>query len=73
VFFVQYKCTISEEEKTEKRRIAALASAVSILSSLLLAAFIFYKKRSIFIMKELYDLETVTASDYTLQMDLTED
>ena len=70
---MQYKCEIGDEELKSKKQIAALASSISILSSLLLGCFIYYEKRIIDIDKQNFDLNNITASDYTLSLDLTYD
>jgi len=69
--FVQYNCKVNEEELSTKRNQALLASCVNIFSALTLLAVIRNRQGSINIEKREFDLQTVTASDYTLEISLS--
>lgn len=68
--FIQYSCVIGDEELGIKRQEALLASCVNIFAALVLLAVIKYRQGSISIEKREWDLQTVTASDYTLELKL---
>lgn len=69
--FVQYNCLVGEEELAEKRHQALVASCVNIFAALTLLAVVRNRQGSIAIEKKEWDLQTVTASDYTLEVSLT--
>jgi len=70
--FIQYNCKVSDAELTEKREQALLAGCVNIFCALSLLAVVSYRINSINVEKKEWDLQTVTASDYTLEMKLSE-
>ena len=70
--FIQYNCVISDEELAEKREQALLASCVNIFAALTLLSVIAYRQGSNSIEKKEWDLQTVTASDYTLEISLSQ-
>lgn len=71
--FVQYLCQVKDEELTEKRNQALLASCACVFSALVLLSVLKYRSGSIDVEKRLWDLQTVTASDYTLEIKLYPD
>lgn len=71
--FIQYNCKVPEEELEEKRHEALIGSCVNIFCALVLLAVVGNRIGSIGIEKREFDLQTVTASDYTLEMTLSEE
>lgn len=61
---------MDDDELSTKRQEALLASCVNIFAALVLLAVIKYRQGSISIEKREWDLQTVTASDYTLEVKL---
>ena len=59
------------QELTVKRDEALQAGCAAIVSCLVLLSVIKYRVRSISIEKRMWDLQTVTASDYTLELNLS--
>ena len=70
--FIQYNCKIEDSELAQKRHEALVASCVNIFCALVLLAVVGYRQGSINIEKREWDLQTVTASDYTLEVKLSE-
>lgn len=68
--FIQYSCVVADDELQQKREEALLSSCVNIFAALVLLAVIKYRQGSISIEKREWDLQTVTASDYTLEVKL---
>ena len=66
--FIQYSCEVGDDELAEKRSQALLAGCVSVFSCLVLLAVLKYRAGSIGIEKREWDLQTVTASDYTIEI-----
>jgi len=62
---------VSEDELTEKRHQALIAACVNIFAALVLLSVIGNRQGSIGIEKREWDLQTVTASDYTLEITLS--
>lgn len=71
--YVQYTCHVSDEHISEKREQALFAACVSCFSCLVLLAVIKFRKGSIGIEKREWDLQTVTASDYTIEIKIYEE
>lgn len=71
--FIQYDCKVDDDELTEKRHQALLAACVNVFASLTLLCVIAYRQGSISIEKREWDLQTVTASDYTLEVKLSKE
>ena len=69
--FIQYSCVVPEDELKQKRQEAMLTASVNIFCGLVLLSVIGYRQGSINIEKREWDLQTVTASDYTLEIKLT--
>lgn len=70
--FIQYNCKVGEDELEEKRHEALVGSCVNIFCALVLLAVVANRQGSIGIEKREFDLQTVTASDYTLELTLSE-
>jgi len=56
-----------------KQRIGTLSACISTFSSLLFILVLWYFKKDIEFSKIIWDLETVTASDYTLEIPLSQE
>ena len=69
--YVQYMCQVGEDDLLVKRTEALQAGCLAIFSCLVLLAVIQYRVGSIGIEKREWDLQTVTASDYTLEIPLS--
>lgn len=67
---MQYLCQVDDEELSEKRSQALIASCACVFSALVLLSVLKYRSGSIDVEKRLWDLQTVTASDYTLEIKL---
>lgn len=70
--FIQYNCRVSAAELSEKREQGLIAACVNIFAALTLLAVLSYRQASISIEKKEWDLQTVTASDYCLEIKLSE-
>ena len=66
--FIQYSCEIDEDELEDKRYQALWAASTTVFSCLVLLAVLRYRQGSISIEKREWDIQTVTASDYTIEM-----
>ena len=71
MLYVQYFCQVPLEDLTTKRVEALQAGCAAIFACLVLLAVIKFRVDSIGIEKSQWDLETVTASDYTLEIQLS--
>jgi hypothetical protein len=71
--YIQYTCEIDEEELEDKRRQALQCSCTTIFSCMVLLAVLKYRQGSISIEKKEWDLQTVTASDYTVEFKIYEE
>ena len=69
--YVQYTCQVPEAELETKRQQALQAGCAAIFSCLVLLAVTQYRAGSISVEKSEWDLLTVTASDYTLEVPLS--
>ena len=69
--FVQYSCVIPDDELKIKRHQALVASCINIFAALTLLSVIANRQGSIAIEKKEWDLQTVTASDYCLELSLS--
>ena len=71
--FVQYSCIVSNEELGLKRHQCLKACCISIFSTLFLFGVLNYMARNMSIEKNEWDLQTVTASDYCVELKITEE
>jgi hypothetical protein len=69
--FIQYNCKVGDEELLEKREQALMAGCVEVFAALTLLSVVAYRQGSINIEKKEFDLQTVTASDYALEVKLS--
>jgi len=69
--FIQYNCKVGDEEIKEKREQALLAGCVNMFAAMTLLSVVAYRQGSTSIEKKEFDLQTVTASDYTLELKLS--
>ena len=69
--FIQYSCKILEVDLLTKRTNALLASSICIFFVLLLFSFSDYGRKSAKYDTRLWDLQTKTVGDYTLEVHLT--
>lgn len=70
--FIQYSCQVTSDELEIKRFQALKACCISMFSTLFLFAILNYLEGNIVIEKSEWDLQTVTASDYTIELKLSE-
>ena len=73
VLFMQYECRVSEERVSLKRLIGSYSGCLSAFSVFYLMALTRFIRKNVENQKEIYDLETVTVSDYTLWCHITND
>ena len=66
-FFTQYKCKIAENIIVKKRKTALFAASLSIFLVLTVYAIASYSKKYVDIDSKLWDLQTRTAADYTVE------
>ena len=66
-------CQTDDDELYVKRKEALFAGCVAVFSCLVLLAVIQYRIGSISIEKREWDLQTVTASDYTLEIEFDDE
>lgn len=71
MLYVQYMCQVPYDDLYTKRREALLAGCISIFACLVLLAVIQNREGAISIEKREWDLLTVTASDYTLEIPIS--
>ena len=72
-FFVQYFCQHSEQELGKKRNEGTYIAVIAVFSCLFFLIMLFYLRQSTQILKVVWDVETVTAGDYTVDMHITTD
>lgn len=70
--YVQYYCTQTDDELAEKRDIGALVSAITCFSNLFLLIMTLWMNRMTVLNKVDYDLDTLTAGDYSIDLRLSE-
>ena len=69
--YIQYECKVTDERLSNKKMAATLSGVVACFSVLFFIAWLWYAKRNLQLIKWQYDLENVTASDYTLEIKLS--
>lgn len=72
-FFVQYSCKVGDVELELKRFQCLKACCISIFSTLFLFSLLTYLEKNIAIEKSEWDLQTVTASDYTVELKIRQE
>ena len=70
-FFIQYTCQISEEDAKKKYEqlqvVATLTCCVAILYTLTIQ----FLKNRLYYYQKMYDLQTTTAGDFSVEIDIT--
>jgi hypothetical protein len=69
-FFVQFMCHQTPEVLEQKRKDGAMLAATSTFSALFFMIAVFYLRQSTALNKIQWDVETVTAADYTVELDV---
>lgn len=69
--FFGYSCQVGDERLYMKKYAGIYSGAASAFSAILLGLSIWYQKNRIEISAKLLDLNTVSATDYTIEMPLT--
>lgn len=72
VFFIQYTCIQSNDALAQKHKEASLVTALGILSCLIFLVAIYYLKRISKLMAIDWDVQTITAGDYTVELHISE-
>lgn len=69
--FMQYECRPTEDQLHNKYQTVALATATIMLVAFLFTLVVYYLQTTSKLDLLQYDISTVTASDYTVEMDIT--
>ena len=69
--FVQYQCLISEQDLVQRKEVAQLSVWLTIFSTALLVIGVNVRKSKLADEKSLWDMQTVTAGDYTVHINLS--
>ena len=69
--FIQYNCEMSEEMQSITYDILCKAVVITLFYAFLYSLLIYYMQRTAALDRTLYDVENVTASDYTVEMDIS--
>jgi hypothetical protein len=72
-FYVQYICKIVDADVASKRQTSLLAACICIFNVLCVFAVSTYSKKTVKLETKLWDLQTRTAADYTLEVKMTEE
>lgn len=70
--FVQYKCEITEEEQYEKYNNLTLVTVSILFSAFLYSLLVYWLQQTSKLDQIKYDLKTITAGDFTVEYDITE-
>jgi hypothetical protein len=70
-FYMQFYCLHSKEELGQKRNEGTIVAGIAVFSCLFFVIMIFYLRQSTQIQKTVWDVETITAGDYAVDMTLT--
>lgn len=71
--FVQYSCEMQENEKFFKYRQVTMSVFCVLMISILFVLCIWYIQHTVDLGGMQYDVSTIVASDYTVEMDITDD
>lgn len=71
--FVQYACEMQEEEKFEKYNKVTLSTFCVLMIAVIFILCIWYLQHTVDLGGMQYDVSTIVASDYTVEMDITDD
>ena len=69
---MQYKCTQTQEQIEDKYQKISLVSCIGVFIALLFLITVYYLTKSSALKQVMWDAATITAGDYTLQMEITE-
>lgn len=69
--FIQYTCEMNDGQKFDKYNNVAICTFSVMLISIMFVLVIYYAQNTSEINTMVYDVQTVTASDYTVEMDIT--
>lgn len=70
---MQYSCLQTEEALSQKRLDALLISCIGVFISLLFECMVFYYFKSSLFEFKLWDINTVTAADFTVEYTIPKD
>lgn len=71
-FFMQHTCTVNGDEFKDKYNKIALASSCITFIAFCFGALIYYMKKTSKLDQLNYDMNTITAGDFTVEMDITD-
>ncbi len=67
MMYVQYLCIQDESDLNNKRRDALIVIALGIFISLLFLLSLYYQEKTAILDYKLWDVDTVTAADFTVE------
>jgi hypothetical protein len=70
-FFIQYNCGVGESNIHKKYEDVALVSAVFMFIALLFIVLIHFMLKTSKLEEQRFDMNTITAGDYTVELDIT--
>ena len=73
LLYLQVACTYSEAELAERKLVGLLAGSISVFCALFVFVYADYLEQEFEIQAKLQDVQTVTAADYTLEFDISDD
>jgi hypothetical protein len=71
-FFMQHTCTVNGDEFKDKYNKIAMASSCITFIAFCFGALIYYMKKTSKLDQLNYDMNTITAGDFTVEMELTD-
>lgn len=72
-FFMQFSCNVTGDEFKDKYNKVALASACISFIAFCFGALVYYMQRTSKLDQLDYDMNTITAGDFTVELDLGKD
>lgn len=70
-FFFQHTCTVTGDDFKDKYNKVALASATITFIAFCFGALVYYMKKTSHLDQLNFDMNTITAGDFTVEMDFT--
>ena len=70
-FFIQYSCTVLNEQLEKKYNKVSVATSCILLIAFCFVNLIYFMQTTSKLDQLDYDIKTITAGDYTVQMDIT--
>ena len=70
-FFLQHTCTVKDDAFKDKYNKIAMVSACIMFIAFCFGALVYYMKKTSKLEQLNYDMNTITASDFTVEMDIT--